>query len=203
MLDWNNLDRSFVLASQSPRRKMILEKMGITFDIYKPEIDDENIYLNSSNIRGSICDLAFAKVNSITHKLHSSIILGCDTIVSINDMIIGKPENYYEAKKILQMLSGKSHKVYTGIACVCREIDFSKSAVACTEVFFRNITDSEIDNYLADENYMDKAGAYAIQGKAMTFIHKIHGCFYNVMGLPIYETINICKAYIECMKGLK
>ncbi|MGD9201429.1 MAG: Maf family protein [Chitinispirillia bacterium] len=203
MLNWYNLDRSFVLASQSPRRKMILEKMGIAFDIFKPEIDDENRYLNSSNIRRSICDLAYAKVDSIAHKFHSSIILGCDTIVSINDMIIGKPENYYDAKKILETLSGKSHKVYTGIACVCREIDFRKSGIACTEVFFRDITDSEIDNYLANENYMDKAGAYAIQGKAMTFIHKINGCFYNVMGLPVYETINICKAYIKCMKGLK
>lgn len=203
MIHWNNLDRSFVLASQSPRRKMILEKMGFTFDIYKPEIDDENKYLCSSNIRDSICDLAYAKINSIAHKFPSSIILGCDTIVSLDGSIIGKPENYNDAKKILQRLSGTSHKVYTGIACVCREIDFSKSAVACTDVFFCTISDEDIDNYLADETYMDKAGAYAIQGKAMTFVHKIHGCFYNVMGLPVYETINICKAYIECMKGLK
>ena len=86
---------------------------------------------------------------------------------------------------MLQRLSGKMHTVYSGVALYCAEISFSKTAVACTDVYFRDVEEWEIDEYLDHDEYADKAGAYAIQGRAMIFIDKIDGCFYNVVGFPL------------------
>ena len=102
---------------------------------------------------------------------------------------------------MLQCLSGQMHKVYSSIALICENMHFKQTAVACTDVFFRNVPETEIDGYLMFDEYTDKAGAYAIQGKAMTFVNRIDGCFYNVMGLPVSETIAIFKAYFDFLKG--
>lgn len=201
MIKWNELDRPLILASRSPRRKQILENMGFTFKVHTPEIENENNFINTDQIEESVQELARAKANSVAIHFIPSLILGCDTFIMLDNRIIGKPINKEDAKLMLQRLSGRIHKVYSGVALVCADINFSKTALACSDVFFRDIPEWEIVEYLADNEYADKAGAYAIQGKAMTFVDKINGCFYNVMGLPISETISICKAYIEFLKG--
>ena len=104
---------------------------------------------------------------------------------------------------MLQRLSGRMHKVYSGVALTCVDINFTSTAAACTDVFFRDVPEEEIEEYLTVDEYADKAGAYAIQGRAMTFVDKINGCFFNVMGLPISETMSIGKAYTEFLKGRK
>ncbi len=201
MYRWNNLDRCLILASGSPRRKEILAKMGFTFSVLKPDIQNEDEYIQSDRIEESIQELAYAKAESVSGQHESSLIFGSDTIVVIDNRIIGKPTGYDDAKSMLQCLSGKEHKVYSSIALICANIHFKQTAVACTDVYFREIPEIEIDEYLSAGEYIDKAGAYAIQGKAMTFVNKINGCFYNVMGLPVSETIDIFKAYFDFLKG--
>ncbi len=199
---WNRIDRSLVLASQSPRRKKILTQMGFSFSVIPPTIENEDDFIDSSNIPKSLQELARAKADSVAPRLGSSLILGCDTIVALDKKILGKPKNLDDARDMLRFLSGRSHKVYSGVALICTDINFSKAATACTDVFFRTIPEWEIDEYLTNGEYSDKAGAYAIQGKAMTFIDKIRGCFYNVMGLPLSETIALYQAYSEFLKGI-
>ncbi len=199
---WNRIDRPLILASQSPRRKRILTQMGFTFSVVPPSIENENIYIRSDAVMESLQDLACAKAQSVSAQYCSSLILGCDTVVVIDKKVIGKPVTMDDARTMLHFLSGRSHKVYSGVALICADCKFEKTAVASTDVFFRDIPEWEIDEYLTNGEYSDKAGAYAIQGKAMTFIKKIHGCFYNVMGLPLSETIALYQAYFEFLKGI-
>ena len=203
MSKWNKLDKPLILASQSPRRKQILEDMGFIFDVHTPKVENEEDYINFDHIRESVQKLALAKADSVAALFTSSLVLGSDTVVVIDKQIIGKPKNRKDAKLMLQRLSGRMHKVYSGVALTCGFINFTSTAAASTDVFFREVPDWEIEEYLTFDEYGDKAGAYAIQGRAMTFVDKINGCFYNVMGLPITETMNICKAYTEFLKGRK
>jgi len=198
---WNKLDRKLILASKSPRRKEILGNMGFTFTVQPPTIRDEESYIRIERIKDSVRELAQAKAHSIAKQFTSSLVLGSDTVVVTDNKVIGKPQHYDDAKEMLQQLSGKAHKVYSGVALVCAEINFERAATACSDVFFRTISSWEIEEYLTHDEYADKAGAYAIQGKAMTFIDKINGCFYNVMGLPVTETTDLFKAYTEFLKG--
>ena len=195
MNSWNNTDRPLILASRSLRRKNILESMGFNFSVVYPLLENEERLINRNELAGSIQKLALHKGMSVAHMYKSSCIFSGDTIVAVNGRIIGKPSSMDDARQMLRTLSGKSHKVFSGVALVCKEIDFSESAIECTDVYFREITDREIDDYLQTDEYADKAGAYAIQGKAMAFIDKINGCFYNVMGLPVSKKINLLKAY--------
>jgi septum formation protein len=199
---WNRIDRPLILASQSPRRKRILTQMGFTFTVVPPSIENENTYIHRDAVMKSLQELACAKARSVSAQYSSSLILGCDTVVVIDKKVIGKPVNIDDARTMLHFLSGRSHKVYSGVALICPDCNFEKTAVASTDVFFRDIPEWEIDEYLTNGEYSDKAGAYAIQGKAMTFIDKIHGCFYNVMGLPLSETIALYQAYSEFLKGI-
>jgi septum formation protein len=177
--------------------------MGFTFNVHIPEVENENNYITIDHIEESVQKLALAKANSVAARFTSSLVLGSDTVVVVDKQIIGKPVNREDAKLMLQRLSGRMHKVYSGVALTCADINFTSTAAACTDVFFRDVPDWEIEEYLTVDEYADKAGAYAIQGRAMTFVDKINGCFYNVMGLPISETMSLCKAYTEFLKGRK
>ncbi len=203
MQRWDKINRQLILASSSPRRKEILKRMGLKFIVKKPRIENENKYIITKRIKESIQNLAYLKAKSISSFFKSSLVIGCDTIVMIDKQVMGKPESSLNAKVMLKQLSGRKHKVYSGIALICGCLNFTQTAVASTDVFFRDVLDSEINDYLKENEFRDKAGAYAIQGKAMTFIKKINGCFYNVMGLPISETITLFNTYMEFLKGQK
>ena len=203
MNPWNKLDTTLILASRSPRRKQILENMGMSFSVHIPNIENENDYIFFHTLDESIQNLALAKAQTIAARFESPLVLGCDTIVVVDEQVIGKPADRDDAKSMLKKLSGRLHKVYSGIALIRSEIHFAKTSSACTEVVFREMADWEIDEYLLNNEYIDKAGAYAIQGRAMTFIDKINGCFYNVMGLPVSKTIDLFRAYNEFSKGRK
>jgi septum formation protein len=197
MINWQKQDRLIILASGSPRRKTILEQMGFTFEVIKPESIDENSYLDCDDLFGSIQRLAAIKTELIARNHPDMLILGADTIVVKDQRVMGKPIGRDDAFTMLRFLSGSKHTVITGIALECVAEKFLKTAVNSTEVFFRNISDCEIDHYLSTDEYKDKAGAYAIQGNAMTFIEKIAGCYYNVVGLPVTSTINLFKDFID------
>ncbi|MBD3422722.1 MAG: septum formation protein Maf [Chitinivibrionales bacterium] len=195
MTDWKTLNRPLILASQSPRRQEILTGMGLNFQIVKPLLENEAAWIDSDNISQSLEKLALAKALSVAEHNADALILGADTVVMINGSILGKPSDATDASAMLTMLSGGTHQVYSAVALHCAAENYHETACVCTMVYFRTITRSEIADYLEHSEYRDKAGAYAIQGKAMTFIEKIDGCYYNVVGLPVAVTIELFRKY--------
>lgn len=197
MINWQNPGRTVILASGSPRRKEILSSMGFSFSIEIPSDIDEDSHLDPCHLDDSIKNLAFIKAAAISKKNPKALVLSADTIVVNDSSILGKPYDKKQAFEMLKSLSGKSHRVLTGVALLCSEENFCNTTVISTNVFFRKISTEEIENYLSFTEYKDKAGAYAIQGKAMIFIERIEGCFYNVVGLPVNGTIQLFKEFIS------
>jgi len=175
------MDKQIILASASPRRAEILEKMGIENFIVVPAAISEDI--ESCGPEEYVKTLAKNKAVHIA-KDNEGIIIAADTIVALGDAILGKPKDENDAADMLKKLSGNMHSVYTGI-CI---IDTSLKEMICdhekTDVYFRRLSEKEIDEYIKTGEPMDKAGAYGIQGRACSFIKRIEGCYYNVMGLP-------------------
>jgi septum formation protein len=176
-----------VLASQSPRRKQLLEWAEIEFDIIVPQTDESfppDISINELPIH-----IAREKARSIRAELsHERIILAADTVVVLNKRIIGKPKDRNDAIQILQSLSGNKHQVITGVVLLRgeKEIAFADT----TDVLFHSLTDEQIQFYVDKYQPYDKAGAYAIQEWiGVVGIKNISGDFYNVMGLPVSRVV--------------
>jgi septum formation protein len=197
MNSWHHPGRPVILASRSPRRKAILSQMGFTFTTVDPAPIDENAYIDAGNLPLSLRRLAKAKADPVAAAHPRALVLGADTVVAQGKRVFGKPADRNEAKEMLSALSGSRHRVYTGVALVCKARAFSATASCCTDVFFRKLNVDEIEAYLALDEYRDKAGSYAIQGSAMVFIEKIHGCYYNVVGLPVAGTIGLFNRYVR------
>lgn len=181
-----------VLASASPRRRELLTLAGYAFEVQPANIP-EDPYPSEDPI-AYVTRLAQQKAQAVYRQRAdpAAIVLGSDTTVTVEDpilghRILGKPENAEDAARMLRLLSGRTHRVITGISLV---FDFNGSEKSCTaaevtDVQFLPLTEQEIAAYIATGEPNDKAGAYAIQGKAARWIPRIHGCYYNVMGLPI------------------
>ena len=195
MITWLHPDRRIVLASGSPRRKELLRNIGVTFEVICGEHFDESAYIAESDLEGSLCRLALAKGKSPADSNPDALVLSADTIVVCGNSVLGKPTDRADAESMLHLLSGKAHRVMTAVSLVCREMSFASSRCVTTAVHFRNLTEGEIQGYLDTDEAWDKAGAYGIQGRAMVFVEKIEGCFYNVVGLPISGTIDLFKAF--------
>jgi septum formation protein len=176
-------NRKIVLASSSPRRKELLEKIGLTFSI-DPSDYDEKLPLDM-NPEGIAKIISLQKALKVGQKYSDAIIIAADTFGFFRGRIIGKPANTHEAKSILKTLSGKSHRVITGYTI----LDTSNKQVTThsieTRVYFKKLTPEEIDNYIKTGEPLDKAGAYGIQGLGSVIVNKIEGDYYNVMGLPL------------------
>jgi len=192
---WKDIDRPLFLASNSPRRGEILSALGMQFEVAAPQIDDESGYFKDDSPQSAVSKLAVAKAQSLGRHKPQALVLGGDTVVCKGSQVMGKPASRDDAFEMLSNLSGAEHDVFTGVALACADCEFCESATARTRVFFRYLSAGEIGAYLDTNEYVDKAGAYAIQGKAMSFIDKIDGCFYNVVGLPVSETIKLFSAY--------
>jgi septum formation protein len=192
---WRNPDRPVILASQSPRRRDILSLMGFDFTVIAPSVENENVFFTGKAIGESLEALATAKAQSVSGRKPAALVLGADTIVCVDNAVLGKPAGRAEAAEMLRLLSGRMHSVYTSVALVCEECGFTARATEETRVVFCDLSDRDIDDYLGREEYRDKAGAYAIQGAAMVFIDRIEGCYYNVVGLPVRKTIGLFTAY--------
>ena len=175
-----------ILASQSPRRKQLLEMAEIAFEILIADVDETN----PPGMPGELVPefLARKKADAVTHLVQDAIVIAADTVVLLDHHILGKPVDAVDAIAILQQLSGRMHKVVTGV-CIrkgTREVCFSTT----TEVYFRPLSDEQIVHYVSHYQPFDKAGAYAIQEWiGVTGIEKINGDYYNVMGLPIGEVV--------------
>jgi septum formation protein len=169
-----------VLASQSPRRAEILRQAGIPFTVRVAVIDEAPN--RGERPEAYVQRLAAEKAMAVACGPHE-IVLGADTTVVIGGAMLGKPESAADARRMLRLLSDRRHEVLTGIALRRgREIERDWAA---TSVWFTAMTESEIEDYVASNEPMDKAGAYAIQGLASKFIEKIEGCYFNVVGLPV------------------
>ncbi|MDD3803665.1 MAG: Maf family protein [bacterium] len=171
---------SIILASESPRRIEILKGMGLTFSIRKHSHTEE--HLNIASPVSFVKECSLQKARSAV-KSDREIVIGADTIVYLDGEIIGKPSSKTDAKKMLMKLSGKKHAVFTGLALITGEK--TVTGVQKTDVCFREISLKEIESYLNVAEYMDKAGAYAVQEEASLFIEKIEGDFFNVVGFPV------------------
>jgi len=190
-----------ILASASPRRLELLNLLNIYPEVMIPEIDE--IPLEGEFPENFVSRIAYEKGRSIADRINSEIlVISADTIVLINNMIIGKPSGREDAFKMLKLLSGKEHKVITGISLIYRGDKRIENSV--TEVKFSELSDIEIDYYLDSERFLDKAGAYAIQGNASIFVERINGCYFNVMGFPLnlfYSLIKRLKISLNDLSG--
>lgn len=171
-----------ILASGSPRRAELLEKMGLTFQV-EPSNTDE-ILEPGLTPQQEVVHLSLGKAKAVAAG-HSepAVVLSADTVVELDGKILGKPHSEAKAAEMLRTLSGRSHRVLTGVTVMGPEGTMTHCEE--TEVYFRPITEEEIQWYVGTGEPMDKAGAYGIQGYAAMFIEKIHGDYYNVMGLPV------------------
>lgn len=178
------LNTPLILASDSPRRMEILENLRFTFEIYSRKYKVEPSELKHPG--DFVVEIARKKAKEPVTQFDKEIVLTADTIVYIDGIILGKPKDSSDAYRMIKQLQGATHQVYTGINLSVCSNGNSRSGYEVTDVSFAPMSDKEIEWYINTGEYQDKAGAYAIQGKASFFISGIHGCFYNVVGLPIH-----------------
>ena len=176
-----------VLASASPRRANLLRQIGFEFQICPSGVDEsETIHAPPDT---GVQILALAKAKAVSANLKHGLVIGADTIVGINQQVIGKPEHEEHAIEILKQLSGVRHEVITGVALVDlerkREIVWREKTV----VQFRKLHQREILAYAGSGEVLDKAGAYGVQGRAAAFVERIEGCYFNVVGLPLASLV--------------
>lgn len=175
----------YVLASASERRQELLHRIIKDFDIKVSHFDEDTVLFNG-NIEEYVINLAKGKALSTKNSLkEDAIIIAGDTVVVLDNEILGKPKNEEDAYRMLKELSGKTHRVYSGIVVINMYNNKTEEAALYTEVKISDLTDSEILNYIKTGEPLDKAGAYGIQGYGGVFVEGINGCYYNVVGLPL------------------
>jgi len=172
-----------VLASSSPRRKFLLEQIGIKFTILKPNVQE--VKHKGSDFAKTVLHNAEIKALSVVSSANGLPILGADTLVDLDGNALGKPSDSADAVSMLSRLSGKIHRVYSGIVVIESNSGTIHQDYAVTEVQFRDLSDEEIDDYVCSGDPFDKAGSYGIQRRGALLVDSIDGCFYNVMGLPL------------------
>jgi septum formation protein len=183
----------FVLASGSPRRQQLLKEAGYEFEVVAPPV--EEVAHDWFTIRELTTCNATRKASYVAELLPEAVVLGADTLVSLDGHVLGKPADLKAAAKILRRLSGRTHEVWT-VVCL-RHSASGKSRVfhAVSHVSFHNLTESAIQSYFAKVNPLDKAGAYAAQGHGKQIIKRIEGSYSNVVGLPMERTLPALAAF--------
>lgn len=174
--------REVVLASSSPRRKLLMNSLFSEFDSIAPIVDEDNV--KESDPISLVRKLSYLKASTVSENLSNKhIIIGCDTVVSIDGKMLGKPKNKDDARRMLKLLSGNKHEVTTGV-CVIHKNKINQFEKT-TKVTFYPLTDAQIEDYINTDEPYDKAGGYGIQQTGGLFVKKIDGDYYNVVGLPI------------------
>lgn len=180
--------KQLVLASQSPRRKELLEKAGFRFEVLSIEISE--IPNENMSLEDQIKDLAWQKAKALVDsgklmKSQEKLVLAADTVVVLEQKIMGKPKDLDESRSHICRLSGRTHRVVTAICMWDLGTQKFETAAEWADVTFRNLTEAEIEEYVVSRDGMDKAGAYGIQGPGRALVESLDGNFDNVMGLPI------------------
>lgn len=176
-----------VLASGSPRRRELLTLVGIAHEVIPADIDER--YLAGESPRAHAERLAREKAGTIAAREPGAVVIGSDTIVVVDDEVLGKPRDQHHAAQMLHQLSGRSHRVITAVAVVFSDITLSD--VEEVSVAFRALRDDEIMRYIATGEPMDKAGAYGIQGYGATIVERVEGDYFAVMGLPLNRLVRL------------
>jgi len=185
------LSASLILASASPRRQELLRAVGLKFKIIPAHVNEN--YLAGESPRQQVKRLSSDKAMVIARKYPEAWVLGADTIVVIDGLLLGKPKNKTQAKKMLQKLSGREHKVFTGFSIAHAVSEVYQTKVIQSVVRFKTISAKEMNWYVACDEPYDKAGGYAVQGKGACFIQSIRGSYTNVIGLPLCEVLEELK----------
>ncbi len=185
--------KKLILASSSPRRKEILELLGLSFDII-PSDYEEDMTLDMEP-KKLAKHLSRGKAEDVAQKVNDSIVIGCDTFISLRGKVLGKPHTEEQATKTLKEISGNTLDVVSGLTVVDTDSNKSESIAQVTKVYIKELADQEIDSYVATGEPLDKAGAFAIQGLGAIFVEKIEGDFYNVMGLPLFSLAGLLKKF--------
>jgi septum formation protein len=175
--------KKLILASRSPRRRQLLQALGVSVSVI------ESGFIEVNHCGGSpgqhVQDNALGKARAAAARYKNALIIGADTVVVYRQRVLGKPKNMAEAMEYLQLLQGKTHAVYTGLGIIDTKENIAVADFEKTLVTMRALNDREIRSYLKRIKPLDKAGAYAIQGAGAIIINKISGCYYNVVGFPM------------------
>ncbi|MGL4772065.1 MAG: Maf-like protein [Clostridium sp.] len=182
-----------VLASASARRQELLHRIVEDFSIIVSDFDEDKVKY-TGDVEEYVMEIAKGKADDVRAKvLEDCIIISADTIVTLDNKILGKPKDKKEAYNMIKSLSGRTHRVYSGIIVLNSTNGEIIKKALCTEVVFSSLSEEEIMEYINSEEPYDKAGAYGIQGKAALFVKEIRGCYYNVVGLPLNKLNEIIK----------
>src|SRR4030043_1858301 len=184
--------KEVILASASPRRKELLEKIGIRFKV-EPSNYEEDIPLGLEP-HELAQKISLEKAKAVASKHKNAIVIPADTFIVFGDQILGKPHTEKDARKMLEAISGKSHSVITGFSIIDTGTSKALSKSVETKIYVRKLTLAEIDAYVKSKEPLDKAGAYAIQGLGAVIVERIEGDYFNVIGLPL-------SALAEGLKG--
>ena len=181
---------TIILASGSPRRQELLQQIGVPYEVVKS--DAEEVLDAVEGPRALAVENARRKAMAVAKRYPGRIVLGADTVVFQDGAVYGKPKDAEDARNMLRSFAGRRHDVVTGVAIVAKDGVCYTDATE-TKVFFADLTDDEIAAYIATGEPMDKAGAYAVQGRAAAFIPRIEGSFSNVVGLPLAEVASLLR----------
>ena len=179
-----------VLASASPRRAALLSQIGLMFEVRPSDVVEPplNVYLNkpASEITR---ELALLKARTVAQNCSEGVVIGADTLVSLDGELLGKPTDDADALMMLTHLSSTCHEVVTGVALIDAATGQDSVWSETTQVYFRELSKTEITAYIATGEASDKAGAYGIQGRGAAFVRRIEGCYFNVVGLPLASLV--------------
>lgn len=178
------------LASRSPRRRQLLKQAGLRFRVLVSNVHEE---IASPNPTRFAIRVAERKALAVAPRVKAGIILGVDTIVVLGKCIMGKPTSKADARRMLHALSGRTHRVISGVCVLRKPGGLKLLAAETTRVTFRRLTGREIEEYISTREPYDKAGAYAIQGKAGSFVERVSGDYFNVVGLPVALVLRLLR----------
>jgi septum formation protein len=181
-------NHSLILASKSPRRRDLLNQAGLTFTVVPSNVDERAVIIASPEEHVRL--LAEAKAEDVAQRFPESWVIGADTMVLIEDTVLGKPHSQSEARYMLEALSGETHQVLTGYCICCKDAQRSFSETVETRVVFKPLTNREIEWYVNTREPFDKAGGYAAQGLGTFLIKRVEGSYTSVVGLPVCEVVD-------------
>jgi septum formation protein len=181
LMNVDNFPR-LILASNSPRRHELLKLITKDFDIIPADMDEHS---DRDSFDQRIIDIAQQKAKAVQAMGHEGVILGADTSIDFEGQLIGKPKHREDAAQMLRNFSGQRHTVLTGMCLIRTDTNQTLTACVRTDVWFKILSQSQVEWYLSSEKFLDKAGAYAIQGKGALMVDRIQGDYFNIMGLPV------------------
>ena len=179
-----------ILASASPRRAALLSQIGLTFEVHPSDVVEPPLNMYSNKPASEITrELALLKAKAVAEDHKEGVVIGADTLVSLDGELLGKPTDDADALRMLTPLSGTHHEVVTGVVLIDAATGQHSVWSETTQVYFRELSRTEITAYIASGEPSDKAGAYGIQGRGAAFVRRIEGCYFNVVGLPLASLV--------------